>query len=129
MAQVKIYGLRDQLDPIKRKLSDIVHASIVEALEYPADKRFHRFFPLDAADFFFAAERTDRYTIIEISMFEGRTTEAKKQLIRLLFQRLSTELDIATQDIEITISETPRHNWGIRGLPGDELALNYKVNI
>lgn len=129
MAQVKIYGLRDRLDPIKGRLSDIVHASIVEALDYPVDKRFQRFFPLDAADFFFAADRTEQYTIIEISMFEGRTMEAKKQLIRLLFQNISAELDIATQDIEITISETPRHNWGIRGLPGDELTLNYKVNV
>src|SRR5687768_10751437 len=100
MAQVKVYGLRDRLDPIKRRLSDIVHMSIVEALDYPADKRFHRFFPLDAADFIFAGDRTDQYTIIEISMFEGRTTESKKQLIRLLFQRLSAELDISTQDIE-----------------------------
>ena len=129
MAQVKIYGLRDRLNPIKSRLSDIVHASIVETLRYPADKRFHRFFPLDAADFFFAGDRTDQYTIIEISMFEGRTTEAKKQLIRLLFQKLSAELDVSTQDIEITISETPRHDWGIRGLPGDELTLNYKVNV
>ncbi len=28
-----------------------------------------------------------------------------------------------------TITETPKHNWGIRGLPGDELTLNYKANI
>lgn len=38
-------------------------------------------------------------------------------------------LDISPQDVEVTIFETPKHNWGIRGLPGDELALNYKVNI
>ena len=38
------------------------------------------------------------------------------------------ESDIAPQDVEITITETPRHNWGIRGLPGDELQLGYKIN-
>lgn len=27
----------------------------------------------------------------------------------------------------MTFLETPRHNWLIRGLPGDELELNYKV--
>jgi hypothetical protein len=31
--------------------------------------------------------------------------------------------------IEITLFETPRENWGIRGLPGDELSLNYKVQV
>jgi phenylpyruvate tautomerase PptA (4-oxalocrotonate tautomerase family) len=31
------------------------------------------------------------------------------------------------QDVEITIHESPKENWGIRGKPGDELSLSYKV--
>lgn len=80
-------------------------------------------------DFIYADCRSDAYTIIEISIFEGRTTEAKKQLINLLFQRINDLLGISPQDLEITIFETPKQNWGIRGVPGDELQLNYKVNI
>jgi hypothetical protein len=38
-------------------------------------------------------------------------------------------LGIHKNDVEITIFETPRENWGIRGLPGDELPLNYKVDV
>lgn len=53
----------------------------------------------------------------------------KKGLLRLLFTRLETELNISPNDVEITIFETPRCNWGIRGLPGDELQLNYKVEV
>lgn len=102
---------------------------MVDALEYPLDKKFHRFFPMEKEDFYFASERTESYTIIEISMFEGRTIQAKKQLVKLLFERINNKLNISPQDVEITIFETPKHNWGIRGLPGDELALNYKVNI
>ncbi|MBW4489380.1 MAG: tautomerase family protein [Trichocoleus desertorum ATA4-8-CV12] len=128
MSQVKIYGLRVQLDPIKQKLSDIIHSCVMDALQYPADKRAHRFFPLDANDFFYPSGRTERYTIIEFSMFEGRSAEAKKQLIRLLFERVQS-LGITTQDLEITIFETPKHNWGFRGLPGDEHQLNYKVEV
>jgi phenylpyruvate tautomerase PptA (4-oxalocrotonate tautomerase family) len=128
MSQVKIYGLRSALDPIKQQLSDIIHACVVEALQYPIDKRAHRFFPLDAADFFYPSDRTDRYTILEISMFEGRSVATKKQLIRSLFERI-TALGISPQDLEITIFETPQHNWGFRGLPGDEHLLNYKVEV
>jgi 4-oxalocrotonate tautomerase family enzyme len=102
---------------------------MVEALLYPLDKKFHRFFPMDKEDFYFASGRTDAYTVIEVSMFEGRTVEAKKQLLKLLFERINTELGISSQDVEVTIFETPKHNWGIRGLPGDELALNDKVNV
>ena len=128
MSQVKIYGLRSQLDPLKQQLSDIIHSCVVEALQYPIDKRAQRFFPLDAADFFYPSGRTERYTILEISMFEGRSVDAKKQLVRLLFERVQT-LGITPQDLEITIFETPKHNWGFRGLPGDEHQLNYQVEV
>ena len=131
MSQVKIYGVRSQLDPVKQQLSDVIHSCVVDAIQYPQNKRAHRFFPLDPSDFFYPPEpgRTDRYTIIEFSMFEGRSIEAKKQLIRLLFDRLEQQVGISRQNLEITIFETPKHNWGFRGLPGDEHALNYRVNV
>ncbi|MFO7166781.1 MAG: tautomerase family protein [Chloroflexota bacterium] len=129
MAQIKIYGRAEHLREIRQRLSDVIHACAVEALKLPAGKRFHRFFPLAAEDFVYPDDRSERYTIIEISMFEGRSVEAKKQLVRLLFERLQQELGIAPGDVEITIFETPRHNWGIRGLPGDELELGYRVAV
>jgi 4-oxalocrotonate tautomerase family enzyme len=129
MAQVKVYGIGTQLNPVKAKLSEVIHSCVVDALQFPVDKRAHRFFPLDAADFLYPAGRTDRYTIIEVSMFEGRSTEAKKQLIRLLFERIHAELGITSQDVEITITETPKQNWGFRGAPGDEISLNYKIDV
>jgi phenylpyruvate tautomerase PptA (4-oxalocrotonate tautomerase family) len=62
-------------------------------------------------------------------MFEGRSVEAKKKLIRTLYQKIAETTDIKTQDLEITIFETPRSNWGIRGVLGDELELNYQVDV
>jgi phenylpyruvate tautomerase PptA (4-oxalocrotonate tautomerase family) len=129
MAQVKVFGVRDRLSPIKAQLSDVIHSCVMDALQYPADKRAHRFFPLDPADFFYPAGRTDRYTIVEFSMFEGRSVAAKKQLIRLLFERVHRACGISPTDLEITIIETPKSNWGFRGLPGDEHALDYKVDV
>lgn len=129
MSQIKIFGMREQLNPIKAQLSDVIHACVVEALHYPPDKRAHRFFPLGKSDFYYPPDRSERYTILEISMFEGRSVEAKKHLIRLLFERVEQELGIAPKDLEITIFETPKHNWGFRGLPGDEISLNYKVEV
>lgn len=129
MAQIKIYGLKTQLEPIKARLSDVIHACVVDALQLPPDKRFHRFFGLEPADFYYPSDRNAHYLIIEISIFEGRSIEAKKRLLRLLFQAINQQLAIAPQDVEITIFETPRHNWGIRGVPGDELGLSYKVEV
>jgi len=129
MAQIKIYGIATSLNPVKARLSDVIHSCVVDALQFPSDKRAHRFFPLEAEDFFYPAGRTAQYTIIEISMFEGRSVETKKRLIRLLFERIHAQLGIVPQDIEVTILETPKHNWGFRGLPGDEVGLNYKVEV
>jgi phenylpyruvate tautomerase PptA (4-oxalocrotonate tautomerase family) len=129
MAQIKIYGLKAALDPIKARLSDIVHSCVVDVLELPADKRFHRFIALDPDDFRYPSDRSERYLIVEISIFSGRTTVTKKRLIQLLFKRLHAELDLLPQDVEITIFETPKANWGIRGKPGDELELSYTVEV
>ncbi|WP_413381416.1 tautomerase family protein [Alkalihalobacillus sp. 1P02AB] len=129
MGQIKIYGVKEKLNPIKGALSNVIHSCMMEALEIPPDKKFHRFFPMEQEDFYFASGRTEAYTVIEVSMFEGRTVETKKQLLNLLFERINRDLGIPPQDIEITIFETPKHNWGIRGLSGDELVLDYKVNL
>lgn len=129
MSQIKIYGLSEHLDPVKARMSDVIHSCVVDALSFPEDKRFHRFFGLDAEDFYYPAGRTERYTIVEISMFEGRSVEAKKALIRLLFERTHRELDLDPADLEITITETPKHDWGFRGQPGDEIGLNYEVGV
>lgn len=129
MAQVKVYGLHEHLNAHRDALSNAIHASAIDALGLPEDKRFHRFIGLDAADFIHPGDRSRQYTIIEISMFEGRSVEAKKALIRGLFTRLEAACGIAPIDVEITIFETPQHSWGIRGLPADELALDYTVTV
>jgi phenylpyruvate tautomerase PptA (4-oxalocrotonate tautomerase family) len=129
MAQVKIFGLRRSLQNRRTAISQAIHSSVVEALEYPPEKKFHRFIALDEEDFIYPPDRSEHYIIIEISIFEGRSIEAKKMLIRLLYERIPRLCGISTQDIEITIFETPRHCWGIRGMPGDEIGLNYKVEV
>jgi 4-oxalocrotonate tautomerase family enzyme len=127
MAQVKIYSHRENLAGRKAQISDVVHASITSALGLPQDKRFHRFIALEKDDFVHPPDRSSSYTILEISMFEGRSPEVKKELIRSLFEGFERELGISPQDVEITLHESPRGNWGIRGQPGDELKLPYRV--
>ena len=129
MAQIKIYGLSITLNRVRAELSDSIHNSVMVAFEYPAEKRFHRFIPLEKDDFIFPADRSDNYIVLEISIFKGRTFEAKKHLIQQLFENIPKATGIATNDIEITIFETPRSNWGIRGIAGDELSLDYKVEV
>lgn len=129
MAQIKIYGIREKLAPIRERLSEAIHECVMEALQFPVDKRAHRFFLMEKEDMFYPAGRTDAYTIIEISMIEGRTIEARKKLIRLLFDKIKDQVNIQYQDVEICIQESPACNWGFRGMHGDEVKLNYKINV
>ncbi len=66
MAQVKIFGLRQSLERDRTAISQAIHASVMKAFEYPPDKKFHRFIMLAEADFVYPADRSNRYTIIEI---------------------------------------------------------------
>ena len=127
MSQVKVFGRREHLQGKQQAISDVIQRALVESLGLPADKRFHRFIALDDADFLFPSDRSVANTILEISMFVGRSKDTKKQLIRALFAGFEKELGIAPNDLEITIFETPRENWGIRGLPGNELVVSYRV--
>ena len=129
MSQVKIYGVADKLIPRRDVISSVIHGCVMEALGLPEDKRAHRFIPLEKENFFMPGGRTEEYIIIEISMIAGRSRETKKRLVRLLFDRIAEEIGIQPQDVEICIYESPPENWGFRGFNGDEIKLNYKIEV
>lgn len=124
MAQVKVYGRRDVWSGRQRELSDLIQECLVSAWGLPQDKRFHRFLLLEADDFV-CPQRGDHYVIVEIVCFAGRSDHAKRTLVRELYARWPH----ASEDLEITIIETPKTNWGIRGVPADELSLSYEVEV
>lgn len=127
MSQFKVYGQRQVLTPLRTKLSEVLHAAAVEVLGLPPDKRFHRFFPIDPENFPTPTGRSERYTVIEVLLFEGRTTATKKALYQRLYRDFADHLQIESVDLEVTLVETPRHDWAIRGQAGDDLTLTYVV--
>ena len=124
-----IYGIKEQLNPIKARMSDVIHQCMMDVLGMPEGKRAHRFVPLNKDDYYYPEDRTDQYTVLEINMMEGREIETKKALINALFKQFEEQLSISPIDLEITIKEQPAHCWGFRGITGDEAKLNYKVNV
>ncbi len=127
MAQFKIYGHITFLDQNRLRISDALHQASIQELKLPADKKFHRFLGLASEDFIYPADRSEKYLIIEIQMFSGRTEETIKNFIKAMISNLGEF--ISTQDIEISVTEIPKYAWGIRGKTGDELVLNYKVEV
>jgi len=128
VVQVKIYALKRLLRENRLALSDTIHSCVVDILKIPENKRFHRFLGLNSCDFVFPSEKSRRYVILEISLFSGRSLGVKRELLRVLMDRISVNCSIPINDIEITLFETPPSCWGIRGQFGDELILPYMID-
>jgi len=127
---IVIYGIKEKLNPIKARLSDVIHGCMQSVLGMPEDKRAHRIVPLEREDFYYPGGRSDAYTVIEINMMAGRKPETQKELIKAIFSEVESELGLSPVDIEITIKEQQPYQWGFRGITGDEANdLKYKVNV
>ena len=127
---IVVYGIKEQLNPIKAQLSKVIHGCMQSVLGLPEDKRAQRFVPLNAEDFYYPSDRSAAYTVIEINMMAGRTIATQKALIKALFIQIEAQLGIAPIDIEITIKEQAAHCWGFRGITGDEARdLSYRINV
>ncbi|WP_415900926.1 tautomerase family protein [Neptuniibacter sp. QD48_11] len=127
---IVIYGIKQQLTPIKAELSDVIHQCMQEVLSFPEDKRAHRFIPMEKEDFYYPGGRSAAYTVIEINMMAGRKVETQKKLIHTLFEKIEGKIGILPVDIEIIIKEQQPYQWGFRGMTGDEVNdLKYKVNV
>jgi phenylpyruvate tautomerase PptA (4-oxalocrotonate tautomerase family) len=70
-----------------------------------------------------------RYTLVEITLFAGRSMEAKRALYQAIVRNLEA-VGVPSVDIKITLIEVPLENWGIRGgYPGSEVDLGFAVNV
>jgi phenylpyruvate tautomerase PptA (4-oxalocrotonate tautomerase family) len=127
MAQIKVYGNRSVWGDRRTEISDALHEALVRTWRIPAEKRFHRFLLLDDGDL--VTPRSDAYLVVEIVCFTGRTRKAKRALIAALYDDVAPQLGLAVNDLEVVILESPKENWGIRGVSGDELVLAYRVEV
>jgi phenylpyruvate tautomerase PptA (4-oxalocrotonate tautomerase family) len=100
-----------------------------QALKVPEDDRQIRFVEHRPEHFHAPPGKTENYTVVEISIFAGRSLDAKRALYQAIVRNLGA-LGIAPSDILIVLHEVPLDNWGIRGgIPASEVDLGFKVNV
>ncbi len=113
----------------QRLLIDSLHAAMVESLKIPERDRNIRYFEHTPDHFAGPPETSENYVLIELSMFPGRSMEAKRNLYQGIVKRFG-EIGIAPKDIFIVLHEVPMDNWGIRGgIPASEVDLGFKINV
>ncbi len=120
MPFVNVYYSEYQLnDKELKKVSNFIHQSLIQHFYIPKDDYFQLFLPYPPQHFFYDSQyllengekRTDQMIYISITCGQGRTIQQKKKLYQSIAEELSTHLNISTNNIFITLNETPLENW------------------
>lgn len=119
---------RSWLGPKRRDFIEAVQRALVAGILIPEQDRCVRLLEFDDEAFIAPEHVGPHYTIIEISLFTGRSIEAKRRLYGALVRELEP-FGLAAGDIKAILHEVPRENWGLKGVPGSELELGFKVDV
>lgn len=113
----------------KSAILDGVHDALVECIRIPEHDRRQRLYELDREHYEHNG-RSEQYTIIEITMFKGRSDAAKKALYAAIVRNLELKPGIPGNEVIIIIHEPPLENWGIRGgKPANEVDLGFSIFV
>ncbi len=113
----------------KDLLADFVHETMVDVLKIPEHDRLIRIFEHDSDSFFGPKNASDNYVLFEISMFPGRSLDAKRELYKRLCEGMK-RFGVAVEDTRVVLYEVPMDNWGIRGgQAGSDVVLGFKTEV
>ncbi|MDQ8020765.1 MAG: tautomerase family protein [Moraxellaceae bacterium] len=124
-----------RIDTRRERSADEVQAIIAAveraqriALKLPDGDRQIRYVTHRPEHFAVPADRSEDFTVIEVTLFSGRSLDAKRQLYALLVEELGA-LGIARNDVFVVLNEQPQENWGLGGKAACDLALGFKVDV
>ncbi len=108
---------------------DAVQSALREALRIPEWDRTLRLIEHPPSHFAVPPGRGERFTLVEVTMFAGRSLDAKRVLYGAIVRNLGA-LGVPVADIKIALIEVPPENWGIRGgKPASEVDLGFEIKV
>jgi hypothetical protein len=113
----------------KKELLHAVHDALIESIKTDPEDKVVRLVEHSPDDFIMPSPAGDRFTRIEITMFVGRSIEAKRMLYRAMVKAL-VPFGIPAKDIKIVLVEVPLESVGIRGgQAASDIQLSYEVKV
>jgi len=112
-------------------LIDAVHAALVSAFRIPAADKTVRLVVHEPHRLACSPKlgQPERYTLISIDAFAGRSLDAKRALYQAIVANLEP-LGVPRDHIKVLLRELPQQNWGIRGgQAACDLDLGFKVEV
>lgn len=128
MPATRIETRRGWIGGRKLELIEAVQRALLHSLKLPEHDRCVRLIEYDEDAIITPTGKGPFYSVVEITLFSGRSEKAKRQLYSALAAELSA-FDIPAEDIKIILIEVPSTNWGIRGVPASDLDLGYKIDV
>jgi phenylpyruvate tautomerase PptA (4-oxalocrotonate tautomerase family) len=112
----------------KKAILDGVHAAFMEAFKIPDSDRnqlLHEHAPEH-----FESRHGPAATVIEASVFPGRSLEAKRSLYAALVRNLERAAAIPPAAVLIVLHEPALECWGLRGgQAATDVQLGFKVDV
>ncbi len=116
------------IDGRHAELAAAIQRALIEGIRIPGTDRDIRILEYPAGSFLPPPGRGVCYSVLEISIFAGRSREAKGRLYAAL-QREFSAFGFAEGDLKIVVHDVPFDNWGLRGKPADPATLTFKVDV
>jgi phenylpyruvate tautomerase PptA (4-oxalocrotonate tautomerase family) len=129
MPIVTIETRRGLAPETKRALLDGAHQALVECFKIPDRDRTQKFIEYAPEDFEIPADRGERFTIVTLVVFAGRSLDAKRALYRGITDRFEAA-GLPRTDVFIVLNEVPVENWGLRGgIAGCDVDFGFKIGV
>jgi 4-oxalocrotonate tautomerase len=103
-------------DQYRRTAADVVYEAMLTTLKAPKDDRFqviteHAPATLIIDPTYLGIERSADALVIQITLNEGRTVEAKQAFYRAVADGLHARLGLRREDVVINLVEVKKENW------------------
>jgi len=108
---------------------DAVHAALMEGIKTPQWDKTIRLIVHEPHRFATPPQKDERYTLVDVDLFCGRSLSAKRAFYRAIVNNLG-ELGIPADHIKVLLRESAAENWGVRGgVPASEVDLGFKIDV
>jgi phenylpyruvate tautomerase PptA (4-oxalocrotonate tautomerase family) len=111
----------------KRALLETVRDAIVLGLGVPESDTTVRIQETAHEDAIVQPGASRHFTVVRLTMFEGRSLETKRRLYRAIADGLE-RFGVPPDELQIVLHEPPLESWGIRGgVPASEVELGFDL--
>jgi hypothetical protein len=108
---------------------EAVHQAVVQALETPDEEPLARLIEHRVDSYLTPRSAGERFTRIEIVLFQGRSIDAKRKLYQAMVQNLRP-FDVPPPDVKVVLLETTPENVGFRGgQAACDVELGYSTQV